>query len=480
MQQSLSQIQQEIKSEKTSCRKLVEDFLNVIEQKKQLNAFVKIFDKEALQNADRVDALIAKGDAGRLAGMIISIKDNICYKGHQQGACSKLLEGFESLYTATAIERLLAEDVIIIGSCNADEFGMGGSNENSPYGVVHHPLDFDKVPGGSSGGSAVSVAAGMCHAAIGSDTGGSVRQPSAFCGTLGLKPTYGRISRYGLIAFASSFDQLGIISNHVEDASLLLEIMAGHDANDSSSSQQEVAAYSHLSLSLGEGKGEANEKKFKVAVIKECLEAKGLDVEIKNKIEEQIIRLQNDGHEVEIVNLDLLDKMVATYYILTTAEASSNLSRFTGVLYGKQSKATNDLESAFTLSRTEGLGTEVKRRIMLGTFVLSEGYYDAYYGKAQKIRRITQESTNRILEKFDLLLLPTTPGTAFNIGAINDPVQMYLEDIFTVLANLTGLPAINIPSGNHSNGLPIGLQAISKKFDEVTLLQFAKYNEVVS
>ena len=467
MQQSLSSIQQQIKSGKTNCRKLVEDFLTVIEKKKQLNAFVKVFDKEAIQNADRIDTLITNGEAGRLAGMIISIKDNICYKGHQQAACSKLLECFESLYTATAIERLLAEDVIIIGSCNADEFGMGGSNEHSPYGNVHHPLDFDKVPGGSSGGSAVSVAAGMCHAAIGSDTGGSVRQPSAFCGTIGLKPTYGRISRYGLIAFASSFDQLGIISNTVEDASLILEIMAGHDANDSSSSQQEVAAYS---------KSFQKEKKFKVAVIKECLEAKGLDVEIKNKIEEQINRLQNDGHEVEIVNLDLLDKMVAAYYILTTAEASSNLSRFTGVLYGNQSKATNDLESAFTLSRTEGLGAEVKRRIMLGTFVLSEGYYDAYYGKAQKIRRIIQESTNKILEKFDLLLLPTTPGTAFNIGAINDPVKMYLEDIFTVLANLSGLPAINIPSGNHSNGLPIGLQAIAKKFDEVTLLQFTSYS----
>lgn len=466
MADSISGIQYAIESGQISCRKIVENFLLAIEQKKHLNAFVKVFDKEALQNADRVDALIANGDAGRLAGMVISIKDNICYKDHHQGACSKLLDDFKSLYTATAIERLLAENVIIIGSCNADEFGMGGSNENSPYGAVHHPVDFDKVPGGSSGGSAVSVAAGMCHAAIGSDTGGSVRQPSAFCGTIGLKPTYGRISRYGLIAFGSSFDQMGIISNTVEDAALLLEIMAGYDTNDSSSSQKEIEQYSILF---------SPNKKFKVAVIKECLEAKGLDPEIKNKIEEQVNRLQYDGHKVEMVSLPLLEKMVPAYYILTTAEASSNLSRYTGVLYGKQSKTTADLNSAYTLSRTEGLGTEVKRRIMLGTFVLSEGYYDAYYGKAQKIRRMVQDATQKILDKYDLLLLPTTPGTAFKIGEINDPVQMYFEDIFTVLANLTGFPGISIPAGKHSNGLPIGIQAIGKKFDELSLLQFANY-----
>lgn len=466
MHDSLLSIQKQIQSGKTTCLKLVENFLSVIDQKKQLNAFVKVFDKEALQTAERIDASIKKGEAGRLAGMVISIKDNICYKGHTQGACSLLLAGFESLYTATAIERLLAEDVIIIGSCNADEFGMGGSNENSPYGAVHHPLDFNKVPGGSSGGSAVSVAAGMCHAAIGSDTGGSIRQPSAFCGTIGLKPTYGRISRYGLIAFASSFDQLGIIANTTADVALILEIMSGYDANDSTSAQKEVETYSRSFL---------KERKFKVAVIKECLEAEGLDVEIKNKIQEQVNRLHQDGHTIETVSLKLLDKMVPAYYILTTAEASSNLARFGGVLYGNQSGATTDLESAFTLSRTEGLGAEVKRRIMLGTFVLSEGYYDAYYGKAQKTRRMIQESTSKILEKFDLILLPTTPSTAFNIGAINDPVKMYLEDIFTVLANLTGFPAMSIPAGNHSNGLPIGLQVIGNKFDEATLLQFATY-----
>ena len=469
MHQSLTDIQQDIKSKKTSCTQIVHHFLSVIEQKKNLNAFVKVFDKEALHQAERVDNLIAKSEAGKLAGMVISIKDNICYKGHHQGACSLLLKDFESLYTATAIERLIAEDAIIIGSCNADEFGMGGSNEHSPYGNVHHPLDFDKVPGGSSGGSAVSVAAGMCHAAIGSDTGGSVRQPAAFCGTIGLKPTYGRISRHGLIAFASSFDQLGIIANNVEDAALLLEVMAGQDVNDSSSTHKKVPAYNQLLQ---------KERKFKVAIIKDCLEAKGLDPEIKGKLLSLMETLKTDSHEVEMVNLPLLDKMVPTYYILTTAEASSNLARYGGVLYGTQSKATTDLESAFTLSRTEGLGTEVKRRIMLGTFVLSEGYYDAYYGKAQKIRRMVQESTQTLFEKYDLLLLPTTPGTAFSIGAINDPVTLYLEDIFTVLANLIGYPAISVPAGNHSNGLPIGLQAIAKKFDEETLLQFAQYNSL--
>ena len=413
----------------------------------------------------KTDEKIKAGTAGKLAGVIVGLKDNICYKGHKVSASSKILEGFESLYSATVVERLLAEDAIIIGRLNCDEFAMGSSNENSAYGNVLNPLNEKCVPGGSSGGSAVAVAANLCHVTLGSDTGGSIRQPASFTGTVGLKPTYGRVSRFGLIAYASSFDQIGPITKSVEDCALVLEIISGADKNDNTSSSQKVEVYNQ---------GLSADKKFKFAYLKECVEAEGLDPEVKQAVLKQIEWLKNNGHVVEAVDFPYLEFLVPTYYVLTTAEASSNLSRFDGIHYGYRTKNATDLESTYKKSRSEGFGKEVKRRIMLGTFVLSAGYYDAYYSKGQKVRRVIQEKTKEILNNFDFILTPSTPGTAFEFGKNSaDPIKMYLEDIFTVQANITGVPAISVPCGIHSNGLPMGLQIMANYFEEGKLLNIA-------
>lgn len=446
---------------------ILEGYLAAIEANKDLNAFLEVFDASAREKAIQVDEKLKSGTAGKLAGMVIGIKDNLCYKDHKVSAASKILEGFESLFTATAVQRLLDEDAVIIGRLNCDEFAMGSSNENSAFGVVKNPIDKTKVPGGSSGGSAAAVAAGMCTAALGSDTGGSIRQPASFTGTVGLKPTYGRISRYGLIAYASSFDQIGPFTNSVEDSALLLEIMAGEDDFDSTVSSKKVEEYSAF-----------NETgKLKVAVIKESYEMEGMDPEIKAQMEKTIDQLKSDGHEVEFVSFPYLDYMVPTYYVLTTAEASSNLSRFDGVHYGYRSQDAVGVEETYKKSRSQGFGPEVQRRIMAGTFVLSHGYYDAYYTKGQKVRRVLQDKTNEILSQHDFILLPTTPTTAFGIDSMKDPISMYLQDIFTVHANLTGNPAISLPLGNHSNGLPFGVQVIADHFDEKRLFDFSKYLE---
>ena len=463
---TIAELQDDLVSEKTSCTSLVDSYLIKIDENKHLNAFLEVFSDEAKQRAIEIDKKFKDGSAGKLAGIVVGIKDNICYKGHRVSASSKILEGFESLYSSTVVERLLAEDAIIIGRLNCDEFAMGGSNENSAYGNVLNPLDNTRVPGGSSGGSAAAVKAGMCHAAFGSDTGGSIRQPAAFCGVVGLKPTYGRVSRHGLIAYASSFDQIGPLTNSVEDAALLLEIIAGADEYDSTASRKNVDAYSSLLNFSG---------KAKIAYIKDCIERDGIDKEVSGNIFSVIDSLKQKGHRVEAASFPFIDYMVPAYYVLTTAEASSNLSRFSGVLYGHRSKEAKEVDETFRKSRSEGFGKEVQRRIMLGTFVLSAGYYDAYYGHAQKIRRVLTEKTNAILEKNDFILLPTTPKTAFRFGDNKDPVSMYLEDIFTVQANLTGLPAISLPIGKHSNGMPLGVQLIGKKFDEKNLLAFADY-----
>ncbi|HXP52674.1 MAG TPA: Asp-tRNA(Asn)/Glu-tRNA(Gln) amidotransferase subunit GatA, partial [Bacteroidia bacterium] len=412
---------------------------------------------------------IKQGKAGKLAGMVIGIKDNLCYKGHKVSASSKILEGFESLYTATVVERLIAEDAIIIGRCNCDEFAMGSSNEKSAYGKVLNPHDNKRVPGGSSGGSTAAVAANLCLAALGSDTGGSIRQPASFCGVVGMKPTYGRVSRYGLLAYASSFDQVGPLTNNVEDAALILEVMAGKDEYDSTLSQKPVPAYSSELKKV-------DTKKLRIAYLKDCVEHTGLDPEIRAQLEKTISDLKKQGHVVEPASFPLTDYAVPSYYVLTTAEASSNLSRYSGINYGHRSSKATDLESTYKKSRTEGFGKEVKRRIMLGTFVLSSGYFDAYYSKAQKVRRLFSEQTEAILKDYDLILLPSTPGTAFLFGQNDqDPVKMYLEDIFTVQANITGLPAISLPLGKHSNGLPFGVQLMGKRHDELTLLAFSEY-----
>lgn len=446
---------------------IVEGYLNAIQQNSDLNAFLEVFDGSAKEKAIEVDAKRKAGNAGRLAGMVIGLKDNLCYAGHKVSASSKILEGFESLYTATAVQRLLDEDAVIIGRLNCDEFAMGSSNENSAFGPVKNFLNNNLVPGGSSGGSAVAVSAGMCTATLGSDTGGSIRQPASFTGTYGLKPTYGRISRYGLIAYASSFDQIGPFTNSLEDSALLLEIMAGEDEFDSTVSSRPVDTYSSI---------ETIQPK-KIAVIQESLQTEGIDPEVVAKMEDTIANLKADGHEVEFVSFPYLEYMVPTYYVLTTAEASSNLSRFDGVHFGYRSSSAVGVEQTYKKSRSEGFGPEVQRRIMAGTFVLSHGYYDAFYTKGQKVRRVLKNRTEEILSQYDLILLPTTPSTAFELNAVKDPIQMYLQDIFTVHANLTGHPAISLPLGKHSNGMPFGIQVMGKNFGEKDLFNFSSYLE---
>ncbi len=400
-----------------------------------------------------------------MAGVIVGIKDNICYKGHKVSCSSKILEGFESLYSATVVERLLAEDAIIIGRLNCDEFAMGSSNENSAYGNVLNPLNEKCVPGGSSGGAAAAVAADLCHVTLGSDTGGSIRQPASFTGTVGMKPTYGRVSRYGLIAYASSFDQIGPITKTVEDNALVLEVISGLDKHDNTSSSTKVPEYS---------KELNTPKKYKIAFLKECVYAEGIDPEVQKAVLAKIEKLKNEGHTVEPVSFPFLEYLVPTYYVLTTAEASSNLSRFDGIHYGHRSKDAKDLESTYKKSRAEGFGKEVKRRIMLGTFVLSAGYYDAYYSKGQKVRRLIHNKTKEIFKDYDLIVTPSTPGTAFEFGKNSqDPIKMYLEDIFTVQAPIAGIPAISVPCGKHSNGLPIGIQVMADYFEESKMLDLA-------
>ncbi|MDP9048013.1 MAG: Asp-tRNA(Asn)/Glu-tRNA(Gln) amidotransferase subunit GatA [Bacteroidota bacterium] len=464
---SLNEIKSEIANGQTTVEKLVKGYLSTIAANVRLNAFNEVFGDEAITRAQEVDARIQKGIAGKLAGMIIAIKDNICYKGHKVGASSKMLSGFTSIYSSTIVERLLSEDAIIIGRCNCDEFGMGAANENSFYGPVKNFADETRVSGGSSGGSAVAVQANMCHAAIGTDTGGSVRQPASFCGLIGTKPTYGRISRHGIIAYASSFDQAGPITRSVEDAALLLEIMCGPDAYDSTVANTAVPSFFENLQKPGVKK---------IAYLQEALSSHGVDDEVKNTLVQSIEKLRADGHIVKSISFDFLDYLVPSYYILAMAEASSNLSRYDGVHYGYRSPAAVDLESTYKRSRSEGFGKEVKRRIMLGTFVLSAGYYDAYYAKAQKVRRLIKEKTAEILKEYDFILIPTAPEPAFKIGKEEkDPVVTYLSDIFTVQASLTGAPAISLPAGNNSQGLPLGLQLITRHFDEQELLNFSKY-----
>ena len=444
---------------------IVNGYLETIRQHSDLNAFLEVFEESAKQQAKLVDQKRLNGEAGRLAGMVIGLKDNLCYTGHKVSASSRILEGFESMFTATAVQRLIDEDAVIIGRLNCDEFAMGSSNENSAFGPVKNNLNKSLVPGGSSGGSAVAVSAGLCTAALGSDTGGSIRQPASFTGTFGLKPTYGRISRYGLIAYASSFDQIGPFTNTLEDNALLLEVMAGEDDYDSTVSSKPVDNYDNFSPV----------RTKKIAVIRESLETDGMDPEVKAKMQEVIENLKKEGHSVELVSFPYLEYMVPTYYVLTTAEASSNLSRFDGVHFGYRAAGAKGVEDTYKKSRSEGFGPEVKRRIMAGTFVLSHGYYDAYYTKGQKVRRVLKKRTDEILSEFDLILLPTTPATAFELKAVKDPIQMYLQDIFTVHANLTGNPAISLPIGKHSNGLPFGIQVMAKNFAEKELFDFSAY-----
>ena len=451
----------------TSVEDITHYYLSQIEAKKHLNAFLEVFTTDVIAQAKNVDEKLKAGTAGKLAGMVIALKDNMAYKGHKVSAASKILEGFESLYSGTAVQRLLDEDAVIIGRLNCDEFAMGSSNENSAYGPVLNPINEKMVPGGSSGGSSAAIAANLCTVSLGSDTGGSIRQPASFTGTIGFKPTYGRISRYGLLAYASSFDQIGTFSTTIEDAALVTEVMSGKDDYDSTLQQTDAE---HYDIQF------PTDKKLNIAYIVDCLEREGIDPEIKAKTIATIEKLKSLGHTVNPVSFPYLDQMVPTYYVLTTAEASSNFSRYDGVHFGHQSKEAEGVENTYKKSRSEGFGEEVKRRIMLGTFVLSNEFYDAYYTKGLKVRRVIQNKTKEIFDTNDFVIMPTTPSTAFEIDKnVDDPITMYLQDIFTVQANLSGNPAISLPIGEHSNGLPFGIQVMAKHFDEGNLLAFSDY-----
>jgi aspartyl-tRNA(Asn)/glutamyl-tRNA(Gln) amidotransferase subunit A len=466
---SIAQYQAQLQEGTATCLQAVEHYLQKIKESKRLNAFIEVFEQEALQLAGKLDQQRkSQKSIGKLHGVVIGLKDVICYKDHKISAASNILKGFESIYSATATQRLLDEGAIIIGNLNCDEFAMGSTNENSSYGKVLNAKDETRIPGGSSGGSAVAVQAGLCMLSLGSDTGGSVRQPADFCGVVGLKPTYGRVSRYGLIAYASSFDCIGVFGNTVPDVARVLEVISGPDEFDSTVSQKQAQNFSQNLNS---------EQKFRIAYFEEALNHPSIDAEIAQAVKKTTENLIAKGHIVEPVSFEYLDYIVPAYYVLTTAEASSNLSRFDGVKYGHRTNNKDiGLTEFYKETRFEGFGKEVKRRIMLGTFVLSAGYFDAYFTKAQKVRKLLRDKTEKIFNDFDFIILPTSPTTAFKIGEkMTNPIAMYLADIYTVHANLVGIPAISLPLFQHSNGMPFGLQVMANRFNELTLLQFSEY-----
>jgi aspartyl-tRNA(Asn)/glutamyl-tRNA(Gln) amidotransferase subunit A len=458
---SIEQYHTQLKKGDVTCVQAVQHYLSAIDQNKQLNCYLEVFVEEALQRASELDTQTNKG---KLHGVVIGIKDNICYKGHKASASSKILQGYTSLYSATAVERLVNEGAIIIGRLNCDEFGMGSSNENSAFGPVLNPNDNSRVAGGSSGGSAAAVKAGLCMVALGSDTGGSVRLPADFCGVIGYKPGYGRVSRHGLMAYGSSFDQIGVLANSVEDTATVLQIISGPDEFDSTAVQSPLEEINLTSA-----------KKYRIAYFPEWMVHSSIDPEISDQLKQYVRQLKDSGHEVQPVSFTLTDFIVPTYYILTTAEASSNLARYDGARFGYRSaKASENLYNFYQHNRTEGFGKEVKRRIMLGTFVLSTGYYDAYFTKAQQVRQQLKQQTELIFKDFDFIIAPNSPSIAYKLGEKNkDPLAMYMGDIFTVFANLTGVPAISLPVFKHSSNLPFGLQVLSSPHNEVSLLRFS-------
>jgi aspartyl-tRNA(Asn)/glutamyl-tRNA(Gln) amidotransferase subunit A len=459
----------ELRAGRTSCEKITQEYLNAIDAGRDLNAFLAVFPEKALEQAGSVDRKLAAGTAGTLAGMVVGIKDAICVKDERVTCGSKILQDFISLYDATAVARLKNADAVVVGKTNMDEFAMGSSTENSAFGRVKLPQDESRVPGGSSGGSAVAVRAGMSTTALGTDTGGSIRQPAAFTGVLGLKPTYGRVSRYGLVAFASSFDTIGPFALNAKDLARVLQVIAGHDEQDSTSAAAPVPEYaSFLTKDI---------KGLRVGLPKEYFGA-GLEDEIRSSIERIVDLLRSGGAVIEEVSLPHSEYTIATYYILATAEASSNLARYDGARYGSRAKSARSLPEMYVRSRSDGFGTEVKRRIMLGTYVLSSGYYEAYYRKGQKVRRLIQEDFTRAFSKVDCLVTPTSPTTAFRAGEkADDPLKMYLSDVYTTSANLAGIPGVSVPCGTDRRGLPIGLQILGRQFDEGTLFKVADFLE---
>ncbi len=447
-----------------SCREVVTHFLSVVGEKNdRLNAFTQVRDAEVLRRAEDIDRMLAQGRDLPLAGLVLAVKDVICVRGWKVTCASRMLRNFESLYDATAIERLVNAGALIVGKTNCDEFAMGSSNENSAFGPVQNPVCDGYVPGGSSGGSAASVAAGMCHVALGSDTGGSIRQPAAFCGVVGMKPTYGRVSRYGLVAFASSLDCIGPIAHTVDDAHDVLLAMAGSDPHDATSA--------YVPVERGSGGGVDG---LKIGIPRQYF-GEGLDPKVRQTIDAVIGELQNQGARVHAIEMPHTEYGVATYYILATAEASSNLSRYDGVRYGHRARTSGGLKDMYEQSRSEGFGPEVCRRIMLGTYVLSAGYYDAYYAKAQRVRTLIRQDFDAAYEAVDVLITPTAPVAGYRMGSlIGAPLQMYLSDLYTVTANLAGIPGLSVPIGMHPDGMPIGMQILGRPFEEHVLVGAGK------
>ena len=464
---TVCELQEKLKNKELTVTEITKAYTDRIEEKeKDVQAFVTTLTEEANKKAQEVEAKINNGEiTGEFAGIPIGIKDNICTKGVKTTCSSKMLENFVSPYDATVMDKLNSENLINLGKLNMDEFAMGGSTEYSYFKKTRNPWNLNKVPGGSSGGSAAAVAARMVPWALGSDTGGSIRQPASFCGVVGLKPTYGLVSRYGLVAFASSLDQIGPITKDVRDCATLLNLIAGHDEKDTTSIEIEKKDYTKALKNDVKG--------LKIAVPKEFF-GEGINEEVKATLEKAIETYKELGAEVEEISLDVAKYSLATYYIIACAEASSNLGRFDGIRYGYRTKNFTNLKELYENSRSEGFGAEVKRRIILGTYVLSSGYYDAYYKKAQKVRTVIKQEFEKLFEKFDMLLTPTSPTVAYKIGTkSNNPLEMYLADLCTVSVNIAGLPGISIPCGVDSQGMPIGLQLIGKPFDEESIIQAA-------
>lgn len=464
---TVHELKEKLEKKELTSYEITKAYIERIEEKeKDVQAFVTTLEKDALEKAEEIDKKIASGEiVEKLAGIPIGIKDNICTKGVKTTCSSKMLENFVAPYDATVMEKINSENLINLGKLNMDEFAMGGSTEHSYFHVTRNPWNLNKVPGGSSGGSAAAVAAGMVPWALGTDTGGSIREPASFCGVVGLKPTYGLVSRYGVVAFASSLDQVGPITKDVTDSAMLLNIITGKDKMDSTSVERPKVDYTKALKNDVKG--------LKIAVPKELF-AEGINEEVKESLEKAIETYKKLGAEISEVSLNIAEYALASYYIIACAEASSNLGRFDGVRYGHRAKEFNNLKELYRNSRTEGFGAEVKRRIILGTYVLSSGYYDAYYKKAQQVRTLVMNKFKSVFDNYDVILTPTSPTVAFDIGSkINDPLAMYLADICTVSVNIAGLPGISIPCGVDKEGMPIGMQLIGNRFTEETLLNAA-------
>lgn len=464
---TVHELQEKIKNKELTISQITKAYVDRINEKeKDVNSFITTLTDEAIEKSKEIEEKVNNGElTSELAGIPIGIKDNMCTKGVKTTCASKMLENFVAPYDATVVEKLNKEGMINLGKLNMDEFAMGASTEYSALAKTRNPWNLNTVPGGSSGGSAAAVAANLVPWALGSDTGGSIRQPASFCGVVGLKPTYGLVSRYGLVAFASSLDQIGPITKDVTDSAILLNLLVGHDEKDTTSLDMPKTDYTKALKNDVKG--------LKIGIPKEFF-AEGINKEVKEKLDEAIEKYKELGAEIEEFSLDIAEYALATYYIIACAEASSNLGRFDGIRYGYRTKNYENLKDIYINSRSEGFGAEVKRRIILGTYVLSSGYYDAYYKKAQQVRTLVKEKFNKAFEKYDVILTPTSPTVAFEVGTrSNNPLEMYLADICTVSVNIAGLPGISVPCGVDSKGMPIGMQLIGNRFEEDKILNAA-------